>query len=77
MKAHDFEKSVGRLEEIVTLLENGELSLEESMKLFQEGTQLAASCGKLLDEAEQEIVKLTKGPDGSLQEVPFANEQAE
>lgn len=76
-KSQSFEADLNRLEEIVKRLEDGSVPLEESMKLFQEGTQLAASCGKLLDEAEQEIVKLTKGPDGSLQEVPFANEQAE
>ena len=73
-KSQSFEANLGRLEEIVKQLESGELPLEESMKLFQEGTALAASCGKLLDRAELEIVKLTKGPDGSLQEVPVDNE---
>lgn len=70
-KSKSFEASMTRLEEIVKQLENGSVPLEESMKLFQEGTALAGSCGKLLDEAELEIVKLTKGSDGSLQEVPF------
>lgn len=73
-KSKSFEADLSRLEEIVKLLESGELSLEESMKLFQEGTGLAASCGKLLDEAVLEIVKLTKGPDGTIQEVPFVHE---
>lgn len=73
-KSKSFEADLSRLEEIVKLLESGELPLEESMKLFQEGTGLATSCGKLLDEAELEIVKLTKGPDGTIQEVPFAHE---
>ncbi len=70
-KSKSFEASMTRLEEIVKQLEDGSVPLEESMKLFQEGTALAGSCGKLLDEAELEIVKLTKGSDGSLQEVPF------
>ena len=73
-KSKSFEENLTRLEEIVKQLEDGSVSLEESMKLFQEGTALAASCGKLLDEAELEIVKLTKGPDGSIQEAPFAHE---
>ena len=73
-KSQSFEADLNRLEEIVKLLEEGSVSLEESMKLFQEGSALAASCGKLLDQAELEIVKLTKGSEGSLEEVPFADE---
>ena len=73
-KSKSFEENLTRLEEIVKQLEDGSVSLEDSLKLFQEGTALAASCGKLLDEAELEIVKLTKGPDGSIQEAPFAHE---
>ncbi len=73
-KSKSFEENLNRLEEIVKQLEDGSVSLEDSLKLFQEGTALAASCGKLLDEAELEIVKLTKGPDGSIQEAPFAHE---
>ena len=73
-KSKSFEENLSRLEEIVKQLEDGSVPLEESMKLFQEGTALAASCNELLDKAELEIVKLTKGPDGTLQEVPFAHE---
>ena len=73
-KSQSFEANMTRLEEIVRRLEDGAVPLEEAMKLFQEGTALAGSCGKLLDEAELEIVKLTKGSDGSIQEVTFANE---
>ena len=76
-KSQSFESNINRLEEIVRRLEDGAVPLEEAIKLFQEGTALAGSCGKLLDEAEMEIVKLTKGSDGSLQEVPFANEEIE
>lgn len=76
-KSNTFEANLNRLEEIVKQLEDGSAPLEESMKLFQEGSALAASCGKLLDEAELQIVKLTKGPDGGLQEVPFAHEELE
>lgn len=59
-----FEASMERLETIVRQLEQGNAPLEESLKLFQEGTALVQSCAKLLDSAEQEIVKLTKTADG-------------
>ena len=64
-KKKTFEESMLRLEEIVTRLEKGEVSLEESMVLFEEGTRLAAACGKQLDTAEQKVWKLTKGADGA------------
>ncbi len=54
-----FEKAMARLEQIVSLLENGGCTLDESLKLFEEGTKLTASCTKALNEAEQKIVKLT------------------
>lgn len=73
-KSKTFEENMTRLEEIVHRLEDGSVPLEEAIKLFREGTELAGSCGKLLDEAELEIVKLTKDPDGDIQEVPFAHE---
>lgn len=73
-KSKSFEENLNRLEEIVQQLEDGSAPLEESMKLFREGTVLAASCGKLLDEAELEIVKLTKGPEGTIVEAPFEHE---
>ena len=53
-----FEAAMKRLEEIIALLENGQLSLEESMKLFEEGTALADICGKKLNEAELKITQL-------------------
>ena len=74
-KSQTFESNMARLEEIVHRLEDGSVPLAEAMKLFQEGTALAGSCGKLLDEAELEIVKLTKGSDGTLQEVAFEREE--
>ena len=53
-----FEDSMQKLEQIVRTLERGEAPLEESLKLFQEGTKLVRSCGKLLDEAELQIKKI-------------------
>ena len=54
-KKLDYEQSMTRLEEIVGLLESGELPLEESMKLFEEGTKLTAECYETLDKAEQKV----------------------
>lgn len=55
-----YEYAIKRLEEIVNLLENNEASLDESMKLFEEGTKLTAFCSEKLREAEQKITVLTK-----------------
>jgi exodeoxyribonuclease VII small subunit len=66
-----FEESMNRIEEIVKTLENGDKPLEEALNLFEEGTSLIASCGKTLDEAQQKVVKLQKGEDGSPVETDF------
>jgi len=59
MSEKSFEESVKRLEEITGLLESGELPLDASMKLFEEGTSLASYCNNKLAEAEQKIIELT------------------
>ncbi|MBE6948890.1 MAG: exodeoxyribonuclease VII small subunit [Ruminococcaceae bacterium] len=59
-----FEEAMARLDEIVIALERGDAPLEQSLTLFEEGTALIKSCGKLLDTAEQKVVKLRKGDDG-------------
>ena len=69
-----FEENMQRLEQIVRALERGEASLEESLKLFQEGTALVDSCGKLLDEAELQVKKIASAPDGSPVEEEFIDE---
>lgn len=61
MEKMNYEKSVARLEEIVDKLENGNLSLEEMMKLYEEGTSLAAKCAKSLDAAQLKITELSAG----------------
>ena len=60
-----FEENIQRLEQIVRALERGDAPLEQSLKLFQEGTDLVASCGKLLDEAELQVKKIASAADGS------------
>lgn len=66
-----FEESLKRLEEIVRQMEQGNVPLEESLKLFEEGTALAGSCNAQLDAAEQKVVRLMKGPDGNPVEMRF------
>lgn len=56
-----FEEAMARLQEIVEKLENGEESLENSMKLFEEGATLASQCYEILDQAEQKITEMTAG----------------
>ena len=66
-----FEQNMLRLEQIVRAMERGDVALEESLKLFQEGTELVDTCGKLLDKAELEVVKLMKTADGTPAETEF------
>ena len=60
-----FEESMARLEQIVRTMERGEAPLDESLKLFQEGTELVSRCGKLLDDAQLQIKKVVKTADGT------------
>ena len=59
MKQKSYEQSMKRIEEIVAILESSELTIDESMKLYEEGVKLTAFCNKYLDNAEQKIVKLS------------------
>ncbi len=70
-----FEENMLRLEAIVAQLEKGEVPLDESLKLFEEGTKLIGQCRTALDKAEQQVVKLMKGPDGEPIESSFASEE--
>lgn len=74
-KAKTFEQSMERLEQIVRAMEKGDVPLEESMKLFQEGTELVRSCGKLLDEAQLQVKKIMSSSDGSPVEEDFQDGQ--
>ena len=69
-----FEENMGRLEQIVRAMERGDVALEESLKLFQEGTELVRSCGKLLDEAELQVKKIMTEANGDPVEEAFADE---
>lgn len=69
-----FEQSLQRLDEIVRHLEKGDLPLSDSLALFEEGTGLLSSCSKMLENAEQKVVKLRKGADRQPEELPFEEE---
>ena len=69
-----FEQNMQRLEQIVRAMERGDVALEESLKLFQEGTDLVAKCGKLLDEAELQVKLILTAPDGTPVEEDFGDE---
>ena len=66
-----FEESLTRLEEIVAQLERGDLPLEESVRLFEEGTRLSELCRKQLEEAEGKVEMLVKQRDGAMKRQPF------
>lgn len=74
MEKRPFEEMLRRLDEIVGLLEKGEMSLEDSLALYTEGAELIRLCTGQLNEAEQTVVRLQKGPDGEPMELPFDGE---
>ena len=66
-----FEESLKQLEKIVDQLERGDLPLEESIKLFEQGVGLSTSCKQELDAAEGKVQILMKQRDGSMKPEPF------
>ena len=74
-KELSFEEAMKRLDEIVAALEKGDVTLHDSMAMFEEGTALIRRCTGLLDSAEQQVVRLKKGPDGAPEELPFDAEE--
>ena len=74
-KSKTFEESINRLEQIVRAMERGDVPLEESLKLFQEGTELVHTCTKLLDDAQLQIKKVMTAADGSPVMGDFADEE--
>ncbi len=75
-KYQDFESALEKLEEITTLLESGETSLEESMSLYTQGVEIAKYCNEKLAEAEKKI-KIIREQDGVLSEQKFEEDKAE
>jgi len=71
-----FEDSLKKLESIVEQLEKGDLALEDSLKLFEQGVGLSAACKKELDAAEGKVQMLVKQRDGSMKAEPFPTEKS-
>ena len=69
-----FEQNMQRLEQIVRAMERGDVPLEESLKLFQEGTELVRSCNELLDNAQLQVKMIMTAADGSPREEDFPHE---
>ena len=69
-----FELAAARIDEIVRLLEKGDAPLDLSLGLFEEGAKLIKECGKMLDNAEQTVVRLQEGAGGKPEEVTFDDE---
>lgn len=72
-KNASFEEKMQRLEQIVRAMEQGDVPLNDSIKLFQEGTDLVRDCGKMLDGAELEVKKILVKEDGSYTEEDFSD----
>lgn len=66
-----FEEAVARLEQIVRSMEDGKLSLDDSLKAFEEGIALVRFCNGKLDTAEQRVRILLTGDDGAMTTAPF------
>jgi exodeoxyribonuclease VII small subunit len=77
MAEKKFEAALARLEEIVQELEKGDLPLDESLKLFEEGIKLSRVCNKRLEEAERKVEILIKDKDGTISAEPFEEEEGE
>lgn len=69
-----FEKALEQLEQIVQEMETGHLSLENSLKKFEEGIKLSQFCSQKLEETEQKINLLIEKPDGRIEETSFTDE---
>ena len=70
-KAPRFEEALERLETIASRLEDGDLTLEQSLGLFEEGVRLTRLCASRLDEAQKRIEMLTRSDDGEMKTAPF------
>jgi exodeoxyribonuclease VII small subunit len=75
MAEKKFETAMARLEEIVTELEKGDIPLEQSLRLFEEGVKLARICQARLQEAERKVEVLLKDEAGNLIRKPFEEEK--
>lgn len=73
MAKERFEDALNKLEKVVSQLEEGDISLEESLKLFEEGIRLSRICNQKLDEVEKRVEILIKGEGGTIKAKPFVS----
>jgi exodeoxyribonuclease VII small subunit len=71
LRLENFEQSLKKLEAIVAQMERGDVSLEDSVKLFEEGTKLAEQCKQQLADAEGKVEILIKQRNGAMKREPF------
>jgi len=74
LKVKDFESALKSLEDIVTQLEGGDLTLDRALQLFEEGVRLSRFCHGKLEEAEGKVEALTRAADGTMKETTFSPE---
>lgn len=77
MPEKSFESSLEELEQIVRQLEGGDLPLDRSLELFEQGVRLSRECQKRLDEAERKVEILLRGNDGDYKPAPFEEPEEE
>ena len=77
MNIKDFESALKSLEEIVSQLESGDLSLDRALELFEEGVKISRFCNAKLEEAQRKVEMLTRGPDGTLVTTPLEVKEEE
>lgn len=77
MKEMKFEEAMKKLEKIVEELEGGNLSLEDSLKKYEEGVALSQFCSKKLNEAQKKVQVLSKKGSGALEAGPFDEKEIE
>ena len=77
MQEKTFESSLEELEHIVRQLEGGDLPLDRSLELFEQGVRLSRECQKRLDEAERKVEILLRGNDGGYRPTPFEEPEEE
>jgi exodeoxyribonuclease VII small subunit len=75
MAEKKFEAALARLEELVKELEQGDLPLEQSLKLFEEGVKLSRICNRRLEDAERRVEILLKDEAGNVVAQPFSEEE--
>lgn len=73
--AKGFEESLSELEEIAKKLESSDISLDESIKLFEDGMKLSKNCKKILDSAEKKVSVLLEDKDGNMEKQDFLEDE--